>query len=1529
MQQCRTPTTASTFATAIFSIISTAICSAKSYFRPNRPFVPVYISNVAIEALYDTGADVSCVDEAVFRLIPVHLRPQQLVLQQQHRFHSASGDQLQVKGVYPLKILLLGKTIEHKFCVIKNLSEKLILGADFINAHALSYCPVTATTHWATTTSWDKGSAQVASVCTIPAFTTSLVPVQLYTSSQSRPTALTPLLVNVTSQLHPELYGGPAIIKSDQFGKALIEVMNLGPEQIVLQRNDQIASLENATDFNLEEINPKLINAIAERQQVQYSAPKLTETTKQFIAANANLTRVPTDLQHKYLQLLYKHHLAFSLTKADLGRSDLVMHEIHMKTEEPIFVKQFKIPDAHRHYLEDQIKEWLQFGIVQPSRSRYNSPLFLVKKKDGSFRVVQDFRALNANSYVDKYTMQDVTECINEIGRSNSTIFSTLDLTSGFWQMLLHPKSRKYTAFTLPGMGQFEWITSSMGLLGCPASFQRLVEAVVHGINNIIVYIDDLIVHSCSHDDHLRQLDELFTRLTAHNLKVKLQKCVFGSNHVQYLGFVLAEDGIRPGTDKLKAVSQAQPPTTVKEIRQFLGLCNFFRTHVRNFAQISAPLTALTKKDSGFRSSELPPDAMKAFRELQSILCSEPVISFPRRDRRYALITDAALGDDKHAGGLGAVLTQTTADDVHHVIAYASRKLQKHEKNYTPFLLEMQAAIWGMEHFETYLRGKPFILYTDHKPLEKLGKVHTRTFHRLQELMNQFEFEICYKKGDEMPADFLSRNAVDSINLDMTSLAQFQEADETLKSLKTFLLQKQLPEEPKLRNLIYQLSFTCFIEDGVLWMRLKNTPEKRVVIMAPQALINDILKEAHGHILAGHDGLMKTKERILLSYYWPAMDKDILDHIQKCHECQIRKPNRAPPPLLSPLPQCTAPNQRLHCDCFGPLKDSNSKKMILCMTDAFTKYVELVVLPDKEAITVTSAIFNRWICRFGLPLEIVTDRGREFSNKLSEELYKLLQLHHQTTAARHPQCNSQAEVCNKTIAKYLNSFVDKSTLDWEQYIPPLMFSYNTSFHRSVKNSPFFLTFGIEPRLPSFPNPDLRQKFYGESSAAEMYQKLQIARNTAVENNLTATEKNKSYFDEKAKPHSFASNQLVLLEEYNFLGKNQKLSPKFSGPHIIISLKGTNNAEILMDNRRKVIVNVQRLKPYFSSAPIAQPSSIPSGENVLHEETLTTANNQSATSLDGQKENTLVAETNDILQHTKNDQSPSIPPSTGKTKRGRPKGKRAPAPPPPIFSQNNGGICTRSRTAREKEKEKERERQLLETENEEEKINSLQVKENICFNDGCTNSTHSQACQQKKRNLISEGDIHINQKAFYEDSSESEEEEEEEEEENEEDEVDWGLGGSSPIPSVHHSFDENDTLDFSALLPSEVDDEFSQDEEKEFQSALDDLAERNSSLDETLLNKTKEEKEKVLRDLLDETRNLKAKSKKVSPKLTVEQRKEIYQKINWAAVREQSGSTASRAGPSTSTPTRPTRSSGPAPETSLPKRPLEYKEYKRK
>ena len=1387
----------------LFSCVIAGILGKR---RVGRVFLEAEICKKKNKVLYDTGADISCLDEKEFRKIPVDQRPKANAFSTDKQYLSASKDPMIVKGVFNLPITVCGRTIIHPFYVIKNLSDPVILGADFIHENKLAYCPEKREFFWSNK-KWSNGIATLTSTCVLPAFSVSSVKVNLHSEQGSRPDQPKPVLVHIRSDESPLLAGGPGLITPDAQGQAVVEIRNCGPEYYELKRGQVIGMLENAEDYEIEKMDPHRINAIIDKHKDK-KVPMTPEMNK-FIEENAQIN-VPDKYRDRYMQLLKKHHAVFSRDKSDLGRSDLIQHEIHLKSEDPIYVKQFKMPDVHRDYLEEQVKEWLKLGIVQPTRSRYNSPMFLVNKKDGGFRVVQDFRALNSNSHIDKYTMKDVSECIGEIGRSNSTIFSTLDLTSGFWQMLLHPKSRPYTAFTIPGLGQFQWVTSAMGLLGCPSTFQRLVEAVVEGLTNIIVYIDDLIVHSDSHEQHLQSLDQLFDRLQAHNLKVNLKKCVFGSKDVMYLGFHLTEDGIKPGIDKLKAVKQTLPPKNVHEIRQFLGLCNFFRTHVRNFAQISSPLTALTKKDSPWKTGPLPDPALTAFRELQSILCSEPVVDYPRRNRPYSLITDAALGDDKNEGGLGAILTQQNEKGEHCVIAYASRKLQKHEKNYTPFLLEMQAAIWAMDHFSTYLIGRHFTLYTDHKPLEKLGKVHTRTFNRLQEIMNTFDFEIMYKKGSEMPADFLSRNVVASINLGNEELAQQQQQDEFLAALRNFLLHKALPSNENLARLIFQLSNDVFIENDVMWRRLKLREEPgRVVILLPRALVGDVLQEAHGHLLTGHDGEGKTKNRILQSYWWPKMDKDIIEHLQKCHRCQARRvDHKAPPQLLSPLPQCTEPNQRIHCDLFGPLKISgNAKKYILCMTDAFTKYVELVALPDKEALTVTSAVFNRWLCRYGLPLEIVTDQGREFCNKMSDELYQLLGTRHQTTSARHPQCNAAAEVCNKTIAKYLNSFVDASTLDWELYLPPLMFCYNTSFHRSVKNSPYFLTYGMDPRLPSFPTPDLRRTFYGESDAAEMHQRLLFARKLAIENNFIATDKTKEYFDKvnKAKSHSFLPNQLVLLEEYNFLGRNTKLCPKWSGPHTVVTLKGTHCVELLLANGRKTIVNVDRIKPYFlrndniqgSSADFSDDVAFPQPSSLL-------ASNETAQ---------LIDDVNNRSQTSpphapQTSRLPHQSDTTAPTKRGRPPKTRAdvslslspataaPLPLPSTQFQNNGGIVTRSQTrgANQNKQVSSIEKELDEFKKAIKKwydLENVYLRKTRFRPCHCPSQNHTRNCQQKWTKVMELVKLYktTNSSQFHSVSSEPAELEEEEEVEildnndnlDNNDDLDPGYGGSSPIP----------------------------------------------------------------------------------------------------------------------------------------------------
>jgi len=182
---------------------------------------------------------------------------------------------------------------------------------------------------------------------------------------------------------------------------------------------------------------------------------------------------------------------------------------------------------------------------------------------------------------------------------------------------------------------------------------------------------------------------------------------------------VLTPEGIKPGKDKLKAIKTAQPPTDMKAVRSFIGLCNFFRTNIKNFATVSAPLTKLTRKDSGYNGGPLPKEALNAFLELKKRLITDPVVAYPRSDRRYVLITDASTGTDKIVGGFGAILTQVDEKGNYHVIAYGSRQLRDHELNYSPYLAEMAAANWGMEYFDNYLRGKHV-----HRP-QTAGKIES------------------------------------------------------------------------------------------------------------------------------------------------------------------------------------------------------------------------------------------------------------------------------------------------------------------------------------------------------------------------------------------------------------------------------------------------------------------------------------------------------------------------------------------------------------------------------------------------------------------------------------------------------------------------------------------------------------------------------------------------------------------------------------------------------------------------------------
>ena len=292
-----------------------------------------------------------------------------------------------------------------------------------------------------------------------------------------------------------------------------------------------------------------------------------------------------------------------------------------------------------------------------------------------------DLHAINQATVEDFYSIRDIKSCIDEIGRENSKVFSSMDLSKGFFQQNLAKESRPYTSFTVPGLGSFQFTVSCFGSHGAPSSFSYLMTEVLRSLKNLISFIDDILAHTRNHDEQLVALRNCFQRLREYNLKLSVEKSTFGAEETEYLGFKISSEGILQGTDKTKAVKEFPPPRTVKQIRQFVGLASFFRDHIRDFSRISGYLTSLTRKSSDWKGGDLPEQSLEAFKRLQYLLVHEPVIAYARNDLPFKLYCDASMGTveksgHKISGGLGAVLTQVHEDGKERVVGYASRKLK-------------------------------------------------------------------------------------------------------------------------------------------------------------------------------------------------------------------------------------------------------------------------------------------------------------------------------------------------------------------------------------------------------------------------------------------------------------------------------------------------------------------------------------------------------------------------------------------------------------------------------------------------------------------------------------------------------------------------------------------------------------------------------------------------------------------------------------------------------------------------------------
>ncbi len=1183
-----------------------------------RPVVMTTIEGKNVLALWDSGASASLMTKKVFDTLPHSAKAMQV--KPPSHVRTANGTVIDTFGAYRVKVKIKTQTVTLEVIVTDNsMSPGFILGIDAMIKSKLAYNPISRSVDaWPDMTKdslqkdghrWKTGKLLIRNRVIVQPQSSKAISVAVVTDQGTLP---------ATAEIVASIQDNAFLCKVGANGATIVRWINASDEPITFQRGQLVGLAENTDDLDFFE-NEQISSEVHAVTSQKAPPPKEAELWIRDVMKSAVKSK-DNNARAAYVAWALTNWDIISLNKYDVGNTPDFNMNIVPRDSETVFRKQFPIPEAHEDHIRNEVHNWLKMGLIQKSSSPHNSPIFCVPKKDPSgnstYRVVLDYRLLNSHSLESKFCHRNIEECMAGIGKAKPNCFSALDIRSSFYHMTMGKDSRKLTAFTVPGMDSYEWTRAPFGLAGCPGNFARLMQAAVGSIKNVITYIDDICIYSHGDKDNVSTLNEVATRLRKFGLKLNLEKCVFGTEELQYLGYTLSPKGVKPGTDKTKAIRDTPPPDTKKKVRAFVGLANFFRKAVPNFSKLSQHLTGLTTNTTQWKGGRLPPKAMHAYEEIKNILVSRPLLAYPDPTKKYYLMVDAATGSPEEKGGLGACLMQKDDDGEPMPIAYASRCLKKHEENYTPFLLEMQSALWATEHFETRLRDKHFFLMTDHHPLTMLNTNQTKTLNRLQQRMLELNFTVVATPGKlNACADYLSRTATvtDKATAAAIIVNNFESVSRSVDSADSLaiplaltgisrddLLYEQTidPVCVELTNLmnhgqydpaIVSHSAATVVEGklmaykAVLCANLKpkgHLPRRCIIL--PKALQYKAIVAAHNTAVAGHGGQYQTMHRILGSFWWPGILQDVRTHITSCEPCQRSRRVTRPRPLpLNPLPQCVVPNDRVHIDLFGPLKkEDDTTAYILVATDSMSKMTEVKEIPNKNAATVAKAFVNIWCLRYGVPKTVVSDRGQEMAGNVTEEVLRLLKAKHNMTAPMHAACNAQAEVFNKTIAKYIRAMCDNETKNWSDLLTALVFSYNTTIHKAIRMAPSHLLYGYNPAMPQFDLESITGEPMAQAIIDNIAKAQKTARDLAIENNTEFRDKYKEHHDQskKVQPHTFKQGMLVLLRQPHKPGINRKFAQPWEGPYLITALIGLENARLLQQSTgRTHVVNVERLQ----------------------------------------------------------------------------------------------------------------------------------------------------------------------------------------------------------------------------------------------------------------------------------------------------------------------------------------------------------------
>ena len=981
-----------------------------------------------------------------------------------------------------------------------------------------------------------------------------------------------------------------------------VRVLNTGDREIYFAKGSEVA-----------EATPVVVETV----EIEALAPPSFEHVEPLV--DAVDTSVSAEEKSVLRTTLHEFADVFSKSEYDLGCTGLAKHTIDTGDARPIKQTLRRQPFAHLETIDKQVQDMLKTGIIEPSQSPWVSNVVIVTKKDGSARFCVDYRRVNEVTRKDAYPLPRIETCLDALG--GARYFSTFDLRSGYHQVKMDEADADKTSF-VTRRGTFKFNVLPFGLTNAGATFQRVMDIAMSGLNFSIclVYLDDIILYSSTVAEHLDRLRCLFAALRRANLKLKPSKCSLLQTEVSFLGHVVSNRGIATDPDKIRAVVEWPVPRSVAEVRSFLGLCSYYRRFVESFATVASPLHALTSKARSFEWTE---ECQRSFEELKRRLTSSPILAMPVDEGKYLLDTDASYGS------IGAVLSQIQ-DGHERVIAYASRTLNKPEQNYCVTRKELLAIVYYMKGFRQYLLGREFVVRTDHAALQWLMRTPTPIGQQARwlDILGEFQFTVVHRPGrSHQNADALSRRpckqcgaepeetetlrlcAIQIENADhvaghewsVEALAEATGADPVLSVVRSWLQSDEgrppwddvVKESSALKT--YWTGYDRLkLESNVIYRKWYSHEGivLRWQLVLPENLRKECIKCAHEGRTGGHLGPDRTAKQVQLRAYWVAWGRDVKTFVRQCEPCVCYKRGEAPKQGYLQAAPVGEPWERVAIDITGPHPVSKAgNRYILTVLDHFSKWTEAFPIRNHEATTVAKILADQVFARFGIPLQLLSDRGPEFEGALLKELCVALGIDKLRTTGYKPSTNGALERFHRTLNSMLAKVVADNHKDWDDRLQSVMAAYRASPHDSTGFTPNFVLLGRECRAPLDllvgPPPAEAERWGSVDAFVYHQQNVKQQAYAAVREHLgCAAERSKDRYDMRVRPVKFAAGDWVYLYcPRRRQGRNAKWTKYYSGPLLVTKVLGPVNYLVQKNSRSKAqVVHVDKLKKCEGPTP---------------------------------------------------------------------------------------------------------------------------------------------------------------------------------------------------------------------------------------------------------------------------------------------------------------------------------------------------------